>query len=146
MSRMTGRCLCGAVRFETGAVDEVDACHCAICRRWAAGPYFAAKAEGIAWQGTAPAVYRSSEHAERGFCAACGTALFYRFVETGETLINPFTLDGLGEPSFGMEVFVDEKPEFYAFAGDRPRRTGAELIAEYMAAQGEGPRAEEESQ
>ena len=41
----TGRCLCGAVTFTCSDVDEIDCCHCDMCRRWAGGPFFAVRGQ-----------------------------------------------------------------------------------------------------
>ena len=84
---------------------------------------------------TAVSVYRSSGLGERAFCSRCGTGLFYRVVETGEVYLNVFTLDDPGALAFDHEIFIDDKPDFYAFGGDRPRMTGAEVFAAVMAAQ-----------
>lgn len=76
----SGSCLCGALRYTvTGPPATVCICHCTICRRsvgaaavaWASFPRAAFALEGAAsW-------YRSSAHARRGFCGACGTSLFF---------------------------------------------------------------------
>jgi hypothetical protein len=31
--------------------------------------------------------------------------------------------------ALGKEIFIDDKPAGYAFAGERPRLTGAEVVA-----------------
>jgi hypothetical protein len=77
----TGGCQCGAIRFRTtDLIDNAHICHCRMCQK-AVGNYFAAivgsgKAD-LVWTRGTPARFRSSEHVERGFCAACGTPLFY---------------------------------------------------------------------
>ena len=81
-TEITGGCQCGAVRYRvTGEMGESGICHCRMCQR-AAGNVFAAlvTARGVVWQGT-HGRWASSNIAERGFCAKCGTPLFYR--ETG---------------------------------------------------------------
>jgi len=130
MSR-TGRCLCGAITFTCSEVHEVDACHCDMCRRWAGGPMFAARPKEISWTGAVPATYRSSDWAERGFCATCGTSLFYKLVPTSEIFINPHAFDDLSGLEFGLQVFVDEKPPFYDFANETKKMTSAEVIAAF---------------
>ncbi len=86
MTRQEGGCHCGAVRFAVEAPKNDDEaprtalCHCSDCRRCAGAP-------AVGWTAVAgttfhllkgePAIYRSSEHAERSFCAHCGTGLFY---------------------------------------------------------------------
>jgi len=37
--------------------------------------------------------------------------------------------------TFAEEIFIDEKPALYAFAGERSRKTGAQVIAEFAAKQ-----------
>ena len=76
---ITGGCQCGAVRYRiTGMLGESGVCHCRMCQR-AAGNVFAplVTATGVVWQGE-PGRWASSNIAERGFCARCGTPLYYR--------------------------------------------------------------------
>ena len=82
----TGGCQCGACRFTVtpGPVNQT-VCHCRMCRR-AVSNAFAPLADvdetRVAWTGT-PKTYASSDIAERGFCATCGSPLFYRRPGTG---------------------------------------------------------------
>ena len=80
-----GRCLCGAVSYTAkGLGPELGVCHCGMCRRWSGGPLFATSTEDLVWEGEDTiATYQSSEWAERGFCSACGSALFYRVTAPG---------------------------------------------------------------
>lgn len=80
-----GRCHCGAIRYAVSGDPVYHAlCHCSDCRRASGAPAVswvllsraAVKIEGE------PQVYASSEHAQRHFCPACGTSLFY----TNETV------------------------------------------------------------
>lgn len=77
----TGRCHCGAIRFETHGEPRWSAlCHCNDCRRHAGAPvvgWAAFPEEALTIRQGAPKVYRSSEHGRRHFCADCGTGLFY---------------------------------------------------------------------
>ncbi len=45
------------------------------------------------------------------------------------------SLDDTSSFTFHEEIFIDEKPAHYAFAGDRPRLTGEEVIARFRAQQ-----------
>jgi hypothetical protein len=75
----SGGCQCGAVRYRvTEPLGSAGICHCRMCQR-AVGNVFAplVTARGVEWQGT-PATWASSDIAERGFCARCGTPLFFR--------------------------------------------------------------------
>ena len=64
----SGSCLCGAVRFIATPKDtDFGVCHCSMCRKWAAGPFFAVECPGgvqVA-DDSKLGVYRSSEWAER---------------------------------------------------------------------------------
>lgn len=98
--RVTGGCQCGAVRYRaTAMLDNAHLCHCRMCQK-AVGGLFAAlvaapKDAFAVTRGTA-AVFRSSEHVERGFCAACGTPLYYDDVTAAR--IN-LTIGSLDDPS-----------------------------------------------
>ena len=79
---ISGGCQCGAVRFTgTAAPGVASLCNCRMCQR-ATGNLFAPLVEvpneAVVWERGAPATYASSNIAERGFCAACGTPLFLR--------------------------------------------------------------------
>lgn len=75
----TGGCLCGAVRYTvTGELRPVIACHCVQCRK-TSGHHVAAtsaRRDEIAFSGPVT-WYVSSETARRGFCATCGSNLFW---------------------------------------------------------------------
>lgn len=81
-----GGCQCGACRYAVapGPV-HMTVCHCRMCQR-ATSNAFAPLADveetRVTWTGT-PKTYASSNIAERGFCAACGSPLFYRRPGTG---------------------------------------------------------------
>ncbi len=78
---ITGGCQCGAVRFSTTKLkDNAHICHCRMCQK-AVGNFFAALVstpkESLTWTRGTPAHFRSSADVDRGFCAACGTPLFF---------------------------------------------------------------------
>lgn len=80
-----GGCLCGSVRYEADAIQQAfRACHCTLCRKWS-GHFWAAfhvrdedfrllSDAGLTW-------FASSDHASRGFCAKCGSSLFFRLTD-----------------------------------------------------------------
>jgi hypothetical protein len=79
---VTGGCLCGHVRYRLPAVPtDVAHCHCRICQRSTGAPVvtWATVARADLEVEGAPAWYRSSPAARRGFCPACGTQLFFAF-------------------------------------------------------------------
>ena len=73
--------------------------------------------------------YASSDWAERGFCTECGTSLFYHMKEPSQYIMATGCFDDSEQFAMAGEIYVDEKPSGYNFAGDHPRQTGAEFMA-----------------
>lgn len=97
MTELTGGCQCGAVRYRLlEAPTGASICHCRMCQK-AFGSYFAPLAGvppgKLEWTRGRPAIYRSSEAAERGFCAACGTPLTFAYVDKGRIAVSLGSLD-----------------------------------------------------
>ena len=147
MTERTGRCLCGAVSFSaTGVRPRFGGCHCRMCQRWSGASFLALTVTGIDWQGTEHiATFRSSDWAERAWCAACGSHLWYRVTAqggdtTGGSLGEYEVPIGLFDDAEGFEmtreIFIDRKPDAYAFAGARERLTEAETLALYAPGDG----------
>lgn len=130
---MSGGCLCGAVRYTLATrPSHMDVCHCGMCRRFGGGFGLNVPVDGITWQGAdAIRVYQSSDWAERGFCGICGSSLFYRIAQPPYLSLNAGTLDDANGIPLTVEVFIDDKPDGYHFAGDHRRMTGAEVIAAF---------------
>jgi hypothetical protein len=127
----SGRCLCGAVSFVANDVEQhFHACHCDMCRRWSGGPAMAVPVGGIRFEGADHiGRYRSSEWAERGFCKACGSNLFYRLTGQDHYIVWVGTFDDSAPFELEGEIFIEQKPPGYAFAGEHPRLTGEEFLA-----------------
>lgn len=127
---MTGRCLCGAVTYAARQVEsEFKACHCDMCRRWTGGPAFAVHVGSVEFEGEENIrVYDSSSWAERGFCARCGSSLFYRMKPGGTPILWLGTFDD--QSGFGLagEIYIEAKPEAYALSGEHPRLTKAQML------------------
>jgi hypothetical protein len=93
----TGGCQCGAIRYRIiGELHDPHLCHCRMCQK-AFGSFFApfvgVKRDDIEWTRGAPALYRSSTLAERGFCPACGTPLTIRDLESEKIGVSIGSLD-----------------------------------------------------
>lgn len=128
---MTGRCLCGAVSFSAEQVEsEHHACHCGMCRRWSGGSgFFGASCECVTFSGVdALGRFASSDWAERGFCKACGTTLFYFLKPTQRYTMSVGAFDDPSPFRLVREIFIDRKPDGYAFAGDHERWTESETF------------------
>jgi hypothetical protein len=130
----SGGCLCGAVRFSVDqAITGFSACHCTMCRGWASGPFLAADCgTDVRFEGDdSIAEYRSSQWAERGFCKICGSNLFYFHISAGRYYMAVGAFDALDGLDMSVQVFIDEKPDCYAFVNQTKEMTGAEVFALY---------------
>lgn len=125
----TGGCLCGAVRYRVrGPLRPVVACHCTQCRK-SSGHYVAATqaaAADMAIAGGTLRWFRSSEVAERGFCGACGSNLFWRRVGDPRISIMAGTLDGATGLRMESQIHAEAAGDYYALP-DVPSIAQAEL-------------------
>jgi hypothetical protein len=126
--RLSGGCLCGAVRFEVGGAPyRVGVCHCLDCRKahGAAFRFFAIyPADQVKWTGeTANYVHEGKDR--RHFCPRCGGPVL---AEDGSDEIEVF-LGALDEPDqmrptyelwMGRrESWLPELPVAHRYAHDR---------------------------
>ena len=94
---VTGGCQCGAVRYRATAVmDNAHLCHCRMCQK-AVGNLFAALVsapkDAFGWTRGRPTSWQSSAQVERGFCAVCGTPLFYNDISSDRIGLTIGSLD-----------------------------------------------------
>ena len=130
---MKGQCLCGVTTFNVELNNDVHVCHCSICRRQTSGVIMTIDIK----QGTLKfdqrdhlSVFNSSEWGERGFCNACGTTLFWRTKDQSYCNINVFSLENIPEDlKLNLEIYIDNKPEFYSFNNETKKMTEAEVVA-----------------
>jgi hypothetical protein len=120
-----GSCLCGAVRFEvTGALRPPVACHCSQCRRQS-GHYWAATdvdrpaltvlgAENLTW-------FQSSEKVRRGFCATCGSILFWDPIQKDTISVAMGALESPTGTHLERHIYVADKGDYYDIADGLPQ-------------------------
>lgn len=112
----TGSCLCGNVRYTVrGPLRPVVACHCLQCRK-TSGHYVAATqcaAEDINIEGDTLRWFSSSGEAERGFCANCGSSLFWRRFENPRISIFAGTLDAPTGLHMESQLYPESKGDYY---------------------------------
>ncbi|PKA42394.1 GFA family protein [Rhizobium sullae] len=121
----TGGCACGAVRFRsTSKPGPVVGCHCSQCRRQT-GLYFASSdvsLDGLTIEGeNSVRWYQSSEAAERGFCANCGSALFWQRKGSPGVSIMAGAFDQPSGLSFGYHIYCADKGDFYEIKDGAPQ-------------------------
>lgn len=111
---LTGGCQCGAVRYRLlAAPNGANVCHCRMCQKASGGPFMAfggvKLSEFVVTKG-AIATFSSSDIAERGFCAKCGTPLTYRGLKSDRISLTLGSLDDPGavepETQLGVESRV----------------------------------------
>lgn len=128
---LKGSCLCGGVRIEVkgGLELQPQACHCSQCRKQT-GHFLAAvnvrrdalKVQGedkVAW-------YQSSDKVRRGFCAACGSTLFWDADIEGYDYIS-VAMGLFDEPTnmrFSKHIFVKDKGDYYDIDDGLPQSEG----------------------
>ena len=124
----SGSCLCGGVRYDvTGPLREVISCHCTQCQK-SSGHYFAATAAALTdfhlREGRSLKWYRSSDWAERGFCADCGSNLFWRMKDRDAISILAGSLDGDTGLKTICHLFVADKKDYYEITDGLPQYEG----------------------
>jgi len=133
--------MCGAVSYTvTTPIKDAGACHCGMCRKWSGGVFMsvAVPGDGLEIAGKDHlATYTSSPWAERAFCKACGSNLFYRVTAEGPFQGNIHlgfgTLDDVSGIPFTGELYIDLKPGAYSFAGEgRRQMTEAQVIEMFL--------------
>jgi len=125
---ITGGCYCGKVRYRARlAGAAVTECHCSQCRRQSGHRYAVAEAragdveidgEGdINW-------FRASPAAERGFCATCGSHLFWRSLKDDDMAILAASIDAPTGLRLAGHIFVESKGDYYDIDDGLPQYIG----------------------
>jgi hypothetical protein len=123
---MQGHCLCGAVQISVTSHRGFTAvCHCRMCQRWSGGLFICVPAEAADVQVTGPVVqYQSSDIAERAFCGACGSHLWFRGNNSdGHYALMPGLFDAARDLPLKSEIYVDRALPGLALPGDHRRAT-----------------------
>ncbi len=128
-SKITGGCLCGAVRYEiTGSLRDIVNCHCLKCRRFHGnfGAYSSVgekdltfvKQEGLKWfhstTDETPNVYR-------GFCSLCGSSLFWHPKSQGTISVAAGSLDDPANLKTMGHVWLSQISGYYSINDELPK-------------------------
>ncbi|PCJ10099.1 MAG: aldehyde-activating protein [Rhodobacteraceae bacterium] len=112
-----GSCLCGAVTFEfQGEIADPNGCHCHQCRKQT-GHYLVSTdvdrskltifgEQSLTW-------FQSSDKVRRGFCAVCGSTLFWDPMFQRQTAIAMGSFDTPTGVQLGLHIFVADKGDYY---------------------------------
>ena len=124
---VSGKCLCGAVRYEIeGSISPIWLCHCSKCRR-ATGSAFHASAvcrpEQFRWlQGEDEiAEYADTPGYKTRFCRTCGSPVPSYLEDFGMVFLHAGGLDG--DPGRGVvhHIFVGSKAPWYEILDGQPQ-------------------------
>lgn len=128
--------MCGAVTFVARNVPvDFGACNCDMCRRWSGGRWMGVHVgrDDLEISGLdAITTFKSSDWAERAFCAKCGSSLWYHVTQgaySDVVSIGVGLLDDTSDMTAAREFFVDCKTAAYTFPEDRIQMTKAEVFA-----------------
>jgi adenylate cyclase len=132
--RVTGGCLCGAVRYEAEVfLQSAHYCHCKDCQRSSGQPAEIAvpvKVGTLRFTKGKPKYYSSSPWAQRGFCADCGSRIVWQPRDPQEawsTNINVGSLDNPEDARPSMHIFVDRQLPWYKLDDNLPRARSDEM-------------------
>ncbi|WP_417817196.1 GFA family protein [Tritonibacter scottomollicae] len=119
-----GQCLCGHIHFETEAAPMGPSmCHCGQCRRQSGGIWSSAYVADtdLTITGTV-SWFASSPNAKRGFCATCGSFLFWKALDEDTT---SFALGAVSNPTgltLEKHIFAADQGDYYKIADGLPQQ------------------------
>ena len=126
---MKGSCLCGNVTIDvSGPVAGMGYCHCTQCRKqsghyWASGtvPVSRIAITGVVtW-------FAASPMAKRGFCATCGSFLFWKGNADDEIGFSLGLIDGPTGLRMEKHIFTANKGDYYQIEDGLPQEQGEVL-------------------
>lgn len=117
-----GSCICGQVSFIVdGDLNPAIACHCQQCRK-GSGHYVVATAASrdaisvageVRWYAYKPGILR-------GFCATCGSQLFWNNEKDNTLSIMMAALDTPTGLTIEGHIYTDEKGDYYDIPPELP--------------------------
>jgi len=125
---LTGRCMCGAIRYElTSEPFDCGWCHCRTCQLTSGAPAMAfasVPAGHLVWTQGADKVRSvpSSSFGHRSFCSECGTPFLMEVDHQPETV--DFSVATLDEPDSvapGYHIFWGSRIAWFNPADELPR-------------------------
>jgi len=105
MTKTTGGCLCGKVRFiATGQPRRTGLCHCLDCRKHHGALFYAA---AIFAQDAVAMTGQTHHYQGRHFCPSCGSSVYARNEDEIELHLGAFDQPNVFVPSY--EIWVDRR-------------------------------------
>ncbi|WP_241559934.1 GFA family protein [Solirhodobacter olei] len=126
--RAAASCICGACRFSLPLpLGPATACHCSQCRKLS-GHYaasFDVAEAAVDWLARETLrTCRTPGGAERGFCGACGSSLWFRAPD-GSFSVEGGCVEGATGGRLAGHIFTAGKGDYYAIDDGLPQTPGA---------------------
>jgi hypothetical protein len=133
---VTGRCLCGDIRYEyTGAPLTILHCHCESCRRHTSAPvstFVCVPSERFRYLSGEPVTYVSSPGVTRTHCGRCGAPISYVSDRHAQVDLYAGTLDDPAALVPEYHAHTAEQLPWFEIDDDLPRyargRTGNQPV------------------
>ena len=129
---LTGGCQCGAVRYALYARPEgAHICHCRMCQKAVGGPFAAlapVRLTDFSWTRGSPGTFLSSSVAARDFCAACGTPLSFRYLNSDWIDVTIGSFDRPSEVPPGKQYGAESRLPWFDTLIALPSATTAESM------------------
>lgn len=113
----TGKCLCGAIRYEVDELEPAMAhCHCSMCRKFHGAAYATfgeAKKENFRWLAGEEMLqsYTAENGTVRKFCSRCGSSMTFSAPGGDENLVE-FSLGTLDSD-------ISLRPDAHIYTGSK---------------------------
>jgi len=133
MSKSTGGCLCGAIRYNISADPQmVAACHCKDCQKQTGTAYsvvVGVPADSVTIEKGTPKIYEvkgtSGQSVVRKFCGDCGSPILTDVTAIeGLLFVKGGTLDDTSSVEVGAEIWCDSKVGWATLAESLPKLPG----------------------
>jgi hypothetical protein len=132
--RVTGGCLCGAVRYEAEVyLHSAYYCHCKYCQKSSGQPAeitVPIKMGSLRFTTEEPKYYVSSGWGQRGFCPHCGSRIIWQPRDPAYEWLTNLDVGSLDNPEDvrpRMHIFVDRQLPWYKLDDDLPRARSDEM-------------------
>lgn len=137
---VTGRCACGACTVRAERLSrELSACWCGPCRRWQGLVGMGLDAHEADCRIAGPVrLWRSSAFAERAFCGACASPLWFRDRDSDTLELCPGLFEDAAGAQLHHENFVDRRPETIRFDPEPHQISAADYAAKARVTDGGG--------
>jgi hypothetical protein len=134
LPEVTGGCTCGAVRYRAADVGrEVTECHCSQCRKQTGHRHAdtGTTPDKVTIEGAGHVTwFRASPEAERGFCATCGSHLFWNHPGMNYLGLSAASIDEPTGLRMVKHIFVESKGDYYDITDGLPQFIEYETPAE----------------